>query len=69
MGEVPLKAVYKDCVVGLRYAVSHEAGAVSFDDVAPTSHLHAHSGSFFFERKKMKIEKVTDFDEGGDVVE
>lgn len=69
MGEVPLKAVYKDCVVGLRYAVSHEAGAVSFDHVGLTFHLHAHSGSLFLEKKKMKIEKVTDFDEGGDVVE
>ncbi|KAH9811815.1 hypothetical protein DFH28DRAFT_1178500 [Melampsora americana] len=31
LGEVPLKAVYKDCVVGLRYAISHEAGALIYN--------------------------------------
>ncbi|KAG0150844.1 hypothetical protein CROQUDRAFT_668206 [Cronartium quercuum f. sp. fusiforme G11] len=31
LGEVPLKAVYKDCVVGLRYAVSHQAGSLIYN--------------------------------------
>ncbi|EGG12573.1 uncharacterized protein MELLADRAFT_100971 [Melampsora larici-populina 98AG31] len=31
LGEMPLKAVYKDCVVGLRYAISHEAGALIYN--------------------------------------